>query len=154
MVTGDVKTTSKGSTQIVESSQSLKKTGQGSKQPIPSATAVAMNHNEKPLKFCGLNFKVWQQKMSFYLTMLNLVKYLKEDPPVVIVGDGVGEVDELTAFSIKDDWENGDYLCRNYILKGLQDSLYPIYDVYKTTKQLWATLDHKYKAEDPGLKSF
>ncbi|KAK9033708.1 hypothetical protein V6N11_049893 [Hibiscus sabdariffa] len=84
--------------------------------------------------------------------MLNLAKYLNEDPPVVAVGDGEGEVDDLTAFSITQAWEQGDFLYRNYILNGLHDSLYRVYDVYKTAKALWTALDHKYKAEDAGTK--
>ncbi|KAK8696393.1 hypothetical protein V6N13_001529 [Hibiscus sabdariffa] len=84
--------------------------------------------------------------------MLNLAKYLKEDRPVIAVGDGEGQMDVLTAFSIIEAWEQDNFLCRNYILNGLQDSLYWVYDVYKTTKDLWAALDHKYKAEDAGAK--
>ncbi|KAL4302209.1 hypothetical protein GQ457_10G013290 [Hibiscus cannabinus] len=69
-----------------------------------------------------------------------------------MVGDGEGEVDELIAFSSTDDWGNDDYLYWNYILNRLKESLYPVYDVYKTTKQLWVALDHKYRAEDVGSK--
>ena len=46
----------------------------------PIGTAP-INHGEKPEKFSGLNFKRWQQKMLFYLTTLNLARFLTEDPP-------------------------------------------------------------------------
>ncbi|KAL4312565.1 hypothetical protein GQ457_01G017850 [Hibiscus cannabinus] len=115
-------------------------------------TTVAVSHNEKPSKFTGQNFKTWQQKILFYLTMLNLAKYLNEDSHVVAVRDGEGEVDDLTTFSITQAWEQGDLLCRNYILNGLHDSLYRVYNVHKTAKALWVALDHKYKAEDAGTK--
>ena len=49
----------------------------------PLAVTVPVNHNEKPDKFTGLNFKTWQQKMLFYLTTLNLARFLKEDPPKI-----------------------------------------------------------------------
>ena len=60
---------------------------------LPMATVVS--HNEKPTKFSGQNFKTWQQKMLFYLTMLNLAKFLKDDPLTV----KEGEVDDVTAFT-------------------------------------------------------
>ena len=70
-------------------------TGSTSETPMPSprvhaststqplSVTVPVNHNEKPEKFNGLNFKTWQQKMLFYLTTLNLARFLKEDPPTV-----------------------------------------------------------------------
>ncbi|KAL2525421.1 Uncharacterized protein Adt_10475 [Abeliophyllum distichum] len=42
---------------------------------------VPINHGEKFEKFNGLNFKRWQQKMLFYLTTLNLARFLTEDAP-------------------------------------------------------------------------
>nr|GEU99089.1 uncharacterized protein [Tanacetum cinerariifolium] len=44
--------------------------------------AVA-NHAEKPEKFNGQNFQRWQQKILFYLTTLNLARFLKETAPQV-----------------------------------------------------------------------
>ncbi|GJV57503.1 hypothetical protein Tco_1072937, partial [Tanacetum coccineum] len=41
------------------------------------ANTVA-NNVEKPKKFSGLHFKRWQQKMFFYLTTLNLARFLTE----------------------------------------------------------------------------
>ena len=41
-----------------------------------SAAAVPIHHGEKPKKFNGLNFKRWQQMMLFYLTTLNLARFL------------------------------------------------------------------------------
>ena len=48
----------------------------------------------------------------------------------------------------------GDFLCRNYILNGLDDSLYNVYSPIITAKKLWASLDKKYKTEDDGTKKF
>ena len=39
---------------------------------------VHVNYGEKPKKFIGLNFERWQQKM-FYLTTLNLARFLSEE---------------------------------------------------------------------------
>ena len=47
---------------------------------------VIVNHGEKPKKFNRLNFKRWQQKM-FYLTTLNLVRFLSEKTPKLNEGE-------------------------------------------------------------------
>ncbi|KAK5775832.1 hypothetical protein PVK06_043781 [Gossypium arboreum] len=82
--------------------------------------------------------------------MLNLTKFLKDNPPTV----KEGEVDEVTAFTAVEAWKYSDFLCRNYILNGLSDALYEVYSVKKTGKKLWTSLDHNYKAEDVGTKKF
>ncbi|KAK5845849.1 hypothetical protein PVK06_002083 [Gossypium arboreum] len=112
--------------------------------------AVAVSHNEKPTKLSGQDFKTWQHKMLFYLTMLNSTKFLKDDPPTV----KEGEVDEVTAFTTVESWKHLDFLCQNYILNGLLDALDEVYSVKKTTKELWTLLDHKYKAKDARTKKF
>ena len=50
------------------------------------ATAIPVHHGEKPEKFNGLNFKRWQQKM-FYLTTLNLARFLIEKPSKLSEGE-------------------------------------------------------------------
>ncbi|PHU28177.1 Plant UBX domain-containing protein 7 [Capsicum chinense] len=42
----------------------------------------------------------------------------------------------------------------NYILSGLQDDLYNVYSGTKTSKELWGTLERKYKMEDARIKKF
>ncbi|XP_062080135.1 uncharacterized protein LOC133784882 [Humulus lupulus] len=119
-------------------------------QPVQvSIPTVPVNHNEKPEKFTGVNFKTSQQKILFYLTTLNLVRFLKEVPPTV----GEDEADVQTQHAVEA-WKHAEFLCRNYILNGLSDSLYSVYSVKKTAKELWESLDHKYKAEDVGAKKF
>ncbi|KAL2503938.1 Uncharacterized protein Adt_19559 [Abeliophyllum distichum] len=44
-----------------------------------SHVSVPVNHGEKSEKFNRLNFKRWQQKMLFYLTTLNLARFLIDD---------------------------------------------------------------------------
>ena len=39
-------------------------------------------------------------------------------------------------------------------LNGLYDSLYNVYCAIKTAKELWESLDRKYKTEDAGAKKF
>ena len=107
------------------------------------------NHGEKPEKFNGTDFKRWQQKMLFYLTTLNLTRFLNEDGPKLDIGETYKE--KLAAV---DAWNHSDFLCRNYVLNGLENTLYNVYSPLKTAKELWDCLDKKYKTEDAGLKKF
>ncbi|KZV53837.1 hypothetical protein F511_00103 [Dorcoceras hygrometricum] len=113
--------------------------------PLPSAHV----HTEKPFKFSGADFKRWQQKMLFYLTTLSLSRFLTEEPPVVTEGDT--DTQKRTAV---DAWNHNDFLCRKYILNSLDDVLYGVYCSVKTAKELWNSLEKKYKTEDAGVKKF
>ncbi|KAK4394118.1 hypothetical protein Sango_1882600 [Sesamum angolense] len=42
---------------------------------------------KKPEILSGNDFKRWHQKMLFYLTTLNLARFLSEDAPVVSEGE-------------------------------------------------------------------
>ena len=113
--------------------------------PVP-----VIHRGERPEKFNGQNFKRWQQKILFYLTTLNLVRFLTE--AALTTPEGV-ERDSFT-YTVIEAWSHSDYLCRNYILNSLHDSLYEVYSVFKTAKDLWKSLDKKYKTEDGGSKKF
>ncbi|WKA09039.1 hypothetical protein VitviT2T_026717 [Vitis vinifera] len=116
---------------------------------MPTAVPISVSPGEKPEKFSGLNFKRWQQKMLFYLTTLNLARFLTEDAPKL-------KEDEhnIQVISAIDAWKHSDFLCRNYVMNGLADSLYNVYSDKKTAKELWESLDRKYKTEDAGAKKF
>ncbi|KAL0413646.1 UNVERIFIED_CONTAM: hypothetical protein Sradi_1566300 [Sesamum radiatum] len=100
-------------------------------------------------KFSDNDFKRWHQKMLFYLTTLNLGRFLSEETPVV----SEGETDTQKRAAM-DAWVYGDFLCRNYILNGLSDTLYNVYSSAKTARALWEFLEKKHKTEDAGLKKF
>ena len=51
--------------------------------PTPVMAPMTVSHGEKPEKFNGTEFKRWQQKMLFYLTTLNLARFLQEDAPAL-----------------------------------------------------------------------
>ncbi|CAL8136399.1 unnamed protein product [Prunus armeniaca] len=53
--------------------------GKGVAHALPVVIPTSSSHGEKLEKFNGTDFKRWQQKMLFYLTTLNLAKFLKED---------------------------------------------------------------------------
>ncbi|KAK1380645.1 hypothetical protein POM88_027389 [Heracleum sosnowskyi] len=87
--------------------------------------------------------------MLFYLTTLNLVRFLNEDAPKL--KDDESDVELVSAAQA---WNHSDFLCRNYIMNCLSDSLYNVYSVLKTSKALWDSLDRKYRTEDAGTKKF
>ena len=92
---------------------------------ITSVTPVG----EKPEKFDGVDFKRWQQKMLFYLITLNLVKVLNEDAPKAKDGD------DMQVIAAIDAWKQSDFLCKNYILNGLDNTLYNVYCSIPTAKE-------------------
>lgn len=87
--------------------------------------------------------------MLFYLTTLNLANVVTETVPKA-EGDNI-PAETLNAISA---WQHNDFLCRNYILNALDDSLYDVYAVFTTAKELWESLEKKYKTEDAGSKKF
>ncbi|XP_076882866.1 uncharacterized protein LOC143531458 [Bidens hawaiensis] len=87
--------------------------------------------------------------MFFYLTTLNLVRFLTETVPHV----DEGATDALSVSTVQA-WNHSDFLCRNYVLNGMVDALYNVYCKAKTAKELWESLDQKYKTEDAGTKKF
>ncbi|GFZ10814.1 hypothetical protein Acr_22g0002120 [Actinidia rufa] len=115
----------------------------------PVVPPTVTGHGERPEKFSGLDFKYWQQKMLFYLTTLGLAKYLQEEAPTL----SKAEKDPTTVAAVQA-WKHGDFLCKNYILNGLDKTLYNVYSPLPTAKLLWDSLDKKYKVEDAGAKKF
>nr|GEW13705.1 hypothetical protein [Tanacetum cinerariifolium] len=122
-------------------------------------TNTAANHAERPEKLNG-HFKRWQQKMFFYLTTLGLVRFLKEtvpqvEPPAKGQSSNAQAVrNSLYDVQAVEAWKHLDFLCHNYVLNGLIDPLYNMYCKTTTAKELWESLERKYKAEDAGTKKF
>ncbi|KZV53575.1 hypothetical protein F511_27299 [Dorcoceras hygrometricum] len=110
---------------------------------------VSVNHAEKPDKFNGLDFKRWQHKLLFYLITLNLARFLIEEVPALKEGEQNAE-----SVSAVEAWNHSNFLCRNYGLNGLADALYNVFCEKKTAKELWESLDRKYKTEDAGAIKF
>ena len=51
--------------------------------PTLVMTPMTVSHGKKPKKFNGTEFKRWKQNMLFYLTSLNLARFLQEDAPAL-----------------------------------------------------------------------
>ncbi|PHT54923.1 hypothetical protein CQW23_03409 [Capsicum baccatum] len=87
--------------------------------------------------------------MFFYLTTLCLQRFTIEEASEV--PDGTSEKER---FMIVKAWKHSYFLCRNYILSGLQDDLYNVNSGTNTAKALWGALEWKYKMEDAKTKKF
>ena len=87
-------------------------------------------------------------KDSLYLTTLNLVHVLKKECPKAL------EQPTNETFNVIEAWKYFDFLCINYILNGLVDSLYNVYSSFTTARGLWEALEKKYKTENVGTKKF
>ncbi|XP_060190709.1 uncharacterized protein LOC132619972 [Lycium barbarum] len=90
-----------------------------------TTTVPTMAATEKPGKFSGIDFKRRQQKMFFYLTTLSLQKFITEEVPVLSE-----ETPDNEHFIVMEAWNHSDFLCKNYILNGLDDGLYNVYSGY------------------------
>ena len=87
--------------------------------------------------------------MIFYLTTLNLARFLTEDAPQLKEDEH-----DIRVISAIEAWKHSNFLCRNYILNGLIDTLYNVYYTKSSAKELWESLNRKYKTEDAGAKKF
>ena len=87
--------------------------------------------------------------MLFYLTTLNLARFLQEDALAL----KENETDRQVVAAVEA-WKHADFLCRNCLLNGLDNTLYNVYCAFNTIRELWESLDKKYKTQDAGLKKF
>ena len=74
--------------------------------------------------------------MLFYLTTFNLVRFL--------TGEALKlreDVCDIQVISVVDAWKHYDFLCRNYVMNALTDSLYNVYSDKKTPKKLLESPD-------------
>ena len=102
---------------------------------VPVMTPVVpVNHGEKLEKFNGNDFKRWQQKMIFYLTTLNLARFTHEKAQSL----NEGETDRQVVAAVHA-WKHGEFLWQNYILNGLDNTLYNVYSV-KTLQKNYGNL--------------
>nr|KAJ0205724.1 hypothetical protein LSAT_V11C500243750 [Lactuca sativa] len=89
--------------------------------------------------------------MKFLIATLKVVYVLST--PMPVLPESV-EDEPLEATRRRSKWENDDYICRGHILNGMSDSLFDIYQNFKSTKELWDSLESKYMTEDASSKKF
>ncbi|GJX44598.1 retrovirus-related pol polyprotein from transposon TNT 1-94 [Tanacetum coccineum] len=92
--------------------------------------------------------------MFFYLTTLGLARFLKETVPHA--GTKKFAVARFLDYKMVDSKNviSQVFLCHNYVLNGLINPLYNVYCKTTTAKELWVSLERKYKTEDAGTKKF
>ncbi|KAK3033986.1 hypothetical protein RJ639_033271 [Escallonia herrerae] len=66
----------------------------------------------------------------------------------------LGENPDRQTVAAVDAWKHSNFLCKNYILNGLDNALYNVYSPMVNAKALWESLERKYKTEDAGSKKF
>ena len=69
--------------------------------------------------------------MLFYLTTLNLARFLTEEAPKLKEDER-----DIQVISVVDAWKHFDFLCRNYVMNALTYSLYNVYSNKKIVKEL------------------
>ena len=111
-----------------------------------------LNHELVKLdRFDGTNFSRWKDKMKFLLTTLKLFYVLGPNlMPFPLANDE--DIDEIKAQRKK--WEEDGLICRGQILNTLSDHLYDLYTSMKSPKEIWNTLEAKYKTEKIGTNKF
>ena len=95
-----------------------------------------------------MTLKGGNKKMLFYLTTLCLVHVLKQECPKA------SKQPTNETFNAIEAQKHSNFLCRNYILNGLVDSLYNVYSSFTIARGLWEALEKKHKIEDAGTKKF
>ena len=109
---------------------------------------ISISHGEEAKKVNGLNFKRWQHNMLFYLTTLNLARFLTEYAPKL-----KDDERNIQVISVVDAWKQSDFLYRNYIMNALIDSLYNVYSNKKTINELHESPDRNIKLRMLGSRS-
>ncbi|VFQ66863.1 unnamed protein product [Cuscuta campestris] len=110
--------------------------------------SVPASSVQRPPKFNGTNFKMWEQKMTFFLTVLGFAEYLQQDPPQL------NDANDPLVAMVNQAWYHNNYLTINIIFEWLAETLYPVYAGAKLAKELWRSLNKKYQAEDASTKKF
>ncbi|GAV86876.1 UBN2_2 domain-containing protein [Cephalotus follicularis] len=127
---------------------------------MESESIKVMNQDMVKLdRFDGNNFARWQQ-MIFLLTALKIYYILDtnllpiEEP--VPTDDGTQPSAEAIDKVIKEKKkrEEDELLCRGHILNTLLDRLYDLFTEMKSTREIWTSLEFKYKAEGEGTNKY
>ncbi|XP_024965855.1 uncharacterized protein LOC112506058 [Cynara cardunculus var. scolymus] len=85
------------------------------------------------------------------------VNVLTDQVPTPPVGEGENAPTQIQMAAFQrsvDNWNVNEYNCRNYILNGLDDSLYDIYPSFNSAREIWESLESKYKTEVACSKRF
>ena len=111
-----------------------------------------LNHKLVKLDhFDGTNFSRWKDKMKFLLIALKLFYVLDSNlRPFPTASDE--DIDEIKVQRKKQ--EEGKLICRGHILNTLSNRLYDLYTSMNSPKEIWNTLEAKFKTKKVGTNKF
>ena len=113
--------------------------------------ASFLNLNVHLDRFDGTNFTRWKVKLFFLLTVLKIAYVL--DPNLEPIPEPTdNELEERKAERKKR--ADDEVMCRGHILNTLSDSLYDFYNPIESAKEIWNSLEYKYKTEKEGTDKF
>ncbi|KAL5575402.1 hypothetical protein UlMin_017101 [Ulmus minor] len=101
-------------------------------------------------RFDGSNFTRWQDKLHFLLTALKIIYIL--DPYLSQLLEPTDEDNDEVKAARKQ--REDELICRGHILNALSDGLYDLFTNTKSAKEIWTTLEFKYKTEEEDTKKF
>ena len=78
-----------------------------------------------------------------------LEKFLTKDASKLKVDEN-----DIIVINAIDSLKHLDFLCKNYVLNGLTDSVYNVHYTKSSANELWESLDQKYNPEDARAKNF
>ncbi|GKF12065.1 hypothetical protein Tco_0049991 [Tanacetum coccineum] len=94
---------------------------------------ILKSHVEKPEKFKGSDFL----------------------DPYMVDGENVPTKAQIADYErAASQWNHNEYNCKNYILNALDDSMYDIYSTFATAREIWESLEKKYKTQVACSKKF
>ena len=122
----------------------------GSKSDM--ATFKMMNQDFVKLdRFNGMNFTLWKDKLMFLLTALKIA-YVLDQILSKLLEPTDNDSDQLKVERKKR--EEDEVVCRGHVLNTLSDCLYDLFTSMKSSKEIWETLEFKYKTEKQGANKF
>ncbi|GJS57673.1 retrovirus-related pol polyprotein from transposon TNT 1-94 [Tanacetum coccineum] len=96
--------------------------------------------------------------MLYYLTSLHVSYVFTDSEPVdpyMVDGQNVPTEEQMTDYErVASQWNRNEYNCRNYILNALDDYMYDIYSTFATAREIWESLEKRYKTQVACSKKF
>ncbi|KAK6123792.1 hypothetical protein DH2020_042461 [Rehmannia glutinosa] len=99
----------------------------------------------------GTNFNRWKDKLMFFLTALKVAYVLNPNLPEIPPPKD-GESDEVK--KQREKRQEDEVICRGHILNTLSDTLYDLFTVVKSPREIWATLEREYASQKQGADEF
>ncbi|KAL2245993.1 UNVERIFIED_CONTAM: hypothetical protein Sindi_2867500 [Sesamum indicum] len=129
---------------------------------VPIAKTLSDLSKLEPLD--GTNYKRWSQKLLIFFEQLDMDYVLFQNPP-----ETTAEISTLaiTAAAIpaegtttksehetKLKYDRDNKTVRGHLLNHMNNSLFDLFVNYKSAKEIWATMEARYRGDDAGRKKY